>query len=329
MKSLFKVLILSLTLIIVLTGCGRSAQKDLVGAWKFMNDENETMFMEFSEERMIIREDDEAPETVDYRLTELQKGDFIVDIAEPGTNTFEFFLEGKFNGKDKIKVTRVMDVGDKEFELVRVKDLEKEMTKEKKKQDKLTAIADKENAEKDKIAKEKNEKERVENEAKEKVENEANEKAAAAAEKKQSEEDRAAKEKEVVEVKETKTSNTVPANSSLHAQYVSKADQLREGIVNEGQSIYPDDQDMRPGFYGSYYEDWDKLLNEVWGKLKASLPANEFEQLKADQIKWIHQKEAGFAEYSDEVASSRASGMDYLAVQTTERVDYLIENYLK
>lgn len=115
----------------------------------------------------------------------------------------------------------------------------------------------------------------------------------------------------------------------MKAQYLGQAGRLDELIMNETMETYPDNQEIDYGFYGQYYTEWDDLLNEIWGVLKDSMPANDFDQLKANQNKWIQQKEKGFAEFTDATASTRAMGMDYLAMETKDRVYNLIENYLE
>ena len=314
MKNLFKVLLLSLTIMLILTGCGRSIEKDLLGAWKIMLEGETASYMEFSDERLIIRNDlDEAPEPADYRLTDLQKGKFIIEFAEPGTNTYIFFFEGKFENKNKIKITKAMDAGDKTFDLIKLRDLDKDIEKERKKQEELAAKEEKEDAIKKKEEQKKAEIEKAQNEENDAIKDNENH----------------ASEEQVEQPKDKKISDVVTQDKSLKAQHLREADRLDNEIMNEAMKIYPNDQDMRPGFYGQYYTEWDDLLNETWGILKDSMPANEFEKLKADQNKWIQQKEQGFAEHPDETASSRASGMDYLTFETNERVYYLIENYLK
>lgn len=39
------------------------------------------------------------------------------------------------------------------------------------------------------------------------------------------------------------------------------------------------------------YELWDDALNDIWGKLKQSLPEEEFSKLLDEQRKWITDKE--------------------------------------
>ncbi|MFD1708797.1 lysozyme inhibitor LprI family protein [Siminovitchia sediminis] len=112
----------------------------------------------------------------------------------------------------------------------------------------------------------------------------------------------------------------------LKNNYRQKADNLESKIQREAKKLFA--HDIAQGFYGQYYNEWDQLLNEVWGVLKDTMPKNEFEKLKSEQIAWIQMKEKNFAEIPDEPASSRAMGMDYLASVTAERTYYLIENYM-
>lgn len=44
------------------------------------------------------------------------------------------------------------------------------------------------------------------------------------------------------------------------------------------------------------YRKWDDLLNEVYAYLRDTMPANEFELLKADERKWVSEKEVAVEE---------------------------------
>lgn len=114
--------------------------------------------------------------------------------------------------------------------------------------------------------------------------------------------------------------------SSLKYEYMAKAEDLHNKIIGKAHELY--EHDIEPGFTGQYYGDWDNLLNEVWGVLKDTLPANEFETLKAEQNDWIQMKEQNFADMPDGTAAERGTGMDYLTAETRDRLFYLIENYL-
>lgn len=115
----------------------------------------------------------------------------------------------------------------------------------------------------------------------------------------------------------------------MYTKYLKEADELDQEIMDTYLKENPDAQDTETGYYGQYYTEWDDLLNELWGILKETLPANDFDQLKNEQINWVKQKEKNFKELPDETASSRAAGMDFLTFETKDRVYYLIENFFK
>ncbi|GKV65902.1 MULTISPECIES: lysozyme inhibitor LprI family protein [unclassified Sporosarcina] len=321
MRKSASLVLLSIFVVSILSACGSSTDRQLEGAWKIVDDQEDSRFLEFSGDRMVVRNDfDSQPETVDYRLTDLKKGKFIIDIAEPGTQTFQFFLEGKFEKKDKVKVTNVMDSNEPNpnIQLVKVKNLEKEMENARKEQEKAAVIAEK---------KEK-ERKRKEKEETEKAMKEKAQEATVTEQKKK--ETSAGTEEDKQPVKET-ANNASPQkknHSNLKSRYLHKSDQLEQTIMNEARAADPNAQDLWDGFFGQYYNQWDNLLNEIWGVLKQSMSANDFNNLKNEQREWIKQKERKFAELPDETASSRASGMDYLAFETQRRVHYLIEHYM-
>lgn len=125
---------------------------------------------------------------------------------------------------------------------------------------------------------------------------------------------------------EEKTKQQATKEISLKEKYLQKADNLDNEIMNEAKKLFA--HDLQPGFYGQYYSEWDNLLNEVWGELKTTMPKNAFEKLKSEQNEWIKMKEKNFDEHPDEIASARATGMDYLAFETKDRTYYLIKNYM-
>lgn len=317
MRKSASLLVLSIFIVSVLSACGSSPDKQLEGAWRIVDDQEESRFLEFSGDRMVVRNDlDSQPETVDYRATDLKKGKFIIDIAEPGTQTYQFFLEGEFEKKDKIKVKSVMDSNEPNpnIQLVKVKNLEKEMEKARKEQEKAAAIEEKERKKEEKAA------------AAKEAEKEKAQKAAA---KEQAATSAAAPENKQPAKETAKNSSSQNENQGdLKSRYLNKSDQLEQRIMNEARAADPNAQDLWDGFFGQYYDQWDSLLNEIWGILKQSMSANDFNNLKNEQREWIKQKEKSFAELPDDTAASRASGMDYLAFETQRRVLYLIEHYM-
>lgn len=310
MKRFAKLFLFSLTALVLLSACGKSPEKSIIGSWKMVANDVGGAYMEFSEDRIVFREDlDEIPETADYRMTDLQKGNFIIEFAEPGTNAYEFFFEGKFEKKNKIKIVKTEGADDDvELQLIKVKDIEKDMEKAKEEQKKEKAVKE-EDTKQDHVK---------ETDLAEKEETEV------AGE---STETNISSEEPKPQV--TQESHQPTHDNSLHTQYLNKAEQLDQNITDEAKQTFAGQHDVQAGFHGQYYSDWDDLLNDIWKQLKAQMPDNEFEQLKANQIEWIKQKEQGFKDYPDNTASSRAMGMDFLTFETKDRVFYLIENYLK
>ena len=112
--------------------------------------------------------------------------------------------------------------------------------------------------------------------------------------------------------------------NGLYAKYLLKAESIDAEIRREVSNY----TEVPNGLIGDYGEKWDDLLNEVWGVLKDTMPSNEFEKLKAEQIEWIKNKDKGFAEIGDDRAYQRLMAWDYLSVETEGRTYYLIEHYL-
>lgn len=172
-----------------------------------------------------------------------------------------------------------------------IKDLEQQL------EDAKERVAEQEEREKEREA----EKQRMEEEAKQRAVEQARQRAAV-----------------------TEPKRPTVETSSLQQKYLDKAFALNDNMMNKALELYG--EELPPaGFFGEYYQEWDDLLNEVWSVLKDTMPADEFESLKADQNKWIQKKEENFNNMSDETASERAAGMDYLAHETADRTYYLIE----
>ncbi|WP_037342174.1 TcaA second domain-containing protein [Salinicoccus luteus] len=124
----------------------------------------------------------------------------------------------------------------------------------------------------------------------------------------------------------TKVQEVKGDENSLKNEYLDKANNLEDEILREAQSLYA--HDVPHGFYGQYYEEWDALLNEVWGVLRDTLPNDDFEILKAEQIEWIEFKEGNYGEISNEPASARTQNHDDLTYETQDRTYYLIERHI-
>lgn len=316
-------------LLLLLSACGGSTESKIIGSWKLVLGENEASYLEISEERILTREQDEEPMTIEYILTETQDDNFMVEVVNPESGVNEFVFEGYFDDKNTIKLLTNSNNPDGDRQLVRVDSITEEMEKdevtsreiEEKEQaqaEQEQAVASKE-AEKLQAEEDKKQKALAKEEALKMLEDER----ARASEKE--EQQAAEEEQKEVAAAETATQSAVQTNGSN--SYLQKANILEEGIITEAKKLYA--QDMQSGFYGQYYSDWDDLLNEVWGELKSTMPQAAFENLKSNQNEWIKMKEQNFAERPKEPASERAAGMDYLAFETKDRTYFLIENYLE
>ena len=78
---------------------------------------------------------------------------------------------------------------------------------------------------------------------------------------------------------------------------------------------------------GEIYNEWDRLLNEIYGYLKETMPQNEFAALQKDEQNWIKQKENAISETGKEYEGGSMAplamnsvGIDY----TKERCAYLL-----
>ncbi|WP_203362978.1 lysozyme inhibitor LprI family protein [Bacillus sp. REN10] len=298
LKKKWLIILVTITTVLLLAACSSSNESKIIGSWKAVADDDTLSYLEIGEERIIIRsQSDDKPMTADYILTETQDENFIIELINPEDGSVEFLFEGYFENKDKIMIVETLDGAAENSKLIRVDNI----AEEKEKEEKALAKEEKRLQEKEKAL------------AKEEKRLQEKEKQALAKE-----------EKRLQEEKEVKQRTT--EENSLKKEYLQKADDLENRIVGEAKKLYA--HDMRPGFYSQYYSDWDGLLNEIWGVLKDTMPKNEFEKLKSDQVEWIKMKEQNFAEMPQELASERASGMDYLAFETKERTYYLIENYM-
>ena len=80
------------------------------------------------------------------------------------------------------------------------------------------------------------------------------------------------------------------------------------------------------------YNMWDTLLNDIWAYLKETLDEDKMEALTAEEKEWVKQKEesvkeaaAGFEGGTMQPAVEYVTGAEL----TRERVEYLLENYVK
>ena len=80
------------------------------------------------------------------------------------------------------------------------------------------------------------------------------------------------------------------------------------------------------------WENWDELLNEIYGVLKEQLLPDEMEQLREEQRDWIKFRDERALESSLQYKGGTMEQLEYvivLANLTEERCFELVENYMK
>lgn len=329
-----------LVILVFLSGCSNSVEEKLVGSWKTVIDDRTTSYIEFTDERLVLKEEiDDQPTTTPYILTEREDNTFIIEIISNDSSESELLFEGEFEDKNRVSL---INLSEENAALVKIKDMEaeREEVEEYEKQEEERRLAEeKEEEEKrkaeikeqQKVEREKYKKEYEERMAKEEQEREETKKA------NQKEESDVDQDEELVDNSTKEVSNDGNKNDvqnaiedennkSLYVKYHDKFMEIQKQMNNEGTEIAG--QDVPRGLYGSYYEDWDALLNEVWSVLESNMSTEDFSQLTAEQIEWIEYKENQFDSRDGQTAGQRETAYDELSYETMIRVEYLIENYM-
>ena len=80
------------------------------------------------------------------------------------------------------------------------------------------------------------------------------------------------------------------------------------------------------------YKQWDDALNEIYGVLKAQLPASDMKKLQNEEIQWIKDRDAKAKKDSAEMAGGSMEKVLYegsLAKSTRERCYELVDKYMR
>ena len=126
-----KILVIMMILtILLLAACGdNSLEKNLLGDWKVIKDGKVELYWEIQESSMLLRTlTDEDPKSVEYRVTETQDDNFILEIIDPASGATDFLFEGYFENDDTLKS---IENSEGSFELIRVDNIREDMAKEK------------------------------------------------------------------------------------------------------------------------------------------------------------------------------------------------------
>lgn len=100
-------------------------------------------------------------------------------------------------------------------------------------------------------------------------------------------------ETEENELEEDKTVDTVTKIEGRRTEFIERLDNIQKEL-----DALPEKKDSDKGvtnamknYYGRSYEMYDKELNEIYALLKENLSPERMNELKAEQMKWIEQKE--------------------------------------
>ncbi|AIF45555.1 hypothetical protein X953_16310 [Virgibacillus sp. SK37] len=329
--------------VLFLTACGGSIEKKIIGSWKAVADGKTGQYIEIGEERLINRSESISAE---YILTETQSDTFMLEIINPEDGIPIPFFEGYFESKDEIKVVKMMGESIDNAEFIRVENIEEEQEKDKKAQE---AEEKKRNSKDNESQKEQKRQAKQADDTQKETEtaeiiNDELERFTAASEyimelidqgrlgeakgrlnllsksitSQEHNSSLRAMDDMIESAKYEREQERISPNySSLKEEYAHKARMLDEDIEQKYKG------DVGIGAYGDYLDDWDGLLNEVWGVLADSMPKDKFDQLKQEQINWVQEKDANY-----EKARGEIDAKDRLTNTTRERTYYLIENYL-
>ncbi|MYL65127.1 DUF1311 domain-containing protein [Bacillus hwajinpoensis] len=79
------------------------------------------------------------------------------------------------------------------------------------------------------------------------------------------------------------------------------------------------------------YQNWDKMLNEIYGVLQAQLPSDEMDQLREEQRNWVEHRDEAAKKASLKYEGGTTESLEYVATQaslTRERCFALVAKYM-
>ncbi|WP_166000583.1 lysozyme inhibitor LprI family protein [Bacillus sp. Cs-700] len=80
------------------------------------------------------------------------------------------------------------------------------------------------------------------------------------------------------------------------------------------------------------YQNWDKMLNEIYGVLQAQLPSDEMDQLREEQRNWVKHRDEAAKEASLKYEGGTTESLEYVATQaslTRERCFALVAKFME
>lgn len=133
--------------------------------------------------------------------------------------------------------------------------------------------------------------------------------------------------KRIAEEAEAQEAAAAASNSAQQA-YVDRFNALDQKHAALANNLNDADYYQGVGFQKQRQEEWDALINDIWGYLKDTIPNSDFVALRDAQREWIKEKEnvaSNQVDYDgnlDELEKYRV-----LADYTRNRTIYLMENY--
>lgn len=80
------------------------------------------------------------------------------------------------------------------------------------------------------------------------------------------------------------------------------------------------------------YQNWDKMLNEIYGVLQEQLSSDEMDQLREEQRNWVEHRDEAAKKASLKYKGGSIESLEYVATQaslTRERCYELVAKYMK
>lgn len=111
-------------------------------------------------------------------------------------------------------------------------------------------------------------------------------------------------------------------------QYLQKLNQMEEADRNEAAGATMVELEQQEA---ARYKKWDQKLNEIYGALKEQLSAEQMDQLKEEQRRWMKQRDEAAKQSALKHEGGSAEKLEYVATQaelTRERCYALVSKYM-
>lgn len=131
---------------------------------------------------------------------------------------------------------------------------------------------------------------------------------------------------------EKEESSTANATASLKEEYLQKLNDTKKEVEEIRKNPIDETTFALKKVEGDVYDEWDGLLNEVYGVLKQQLLPEEMEQLRIEQREWLDYRDQTAKEASLKYEGGTMEQYEYVRVEnnlTAERCFELVEDYME